>query len=351
MDRFLSTKPLHIFEHEFTNFGPAVCVLGKAGIGKTWTVHRALDPCIEIGPDILRSKQDTIDFLDKIRGRRTAVIIDEYEAIHDLVGLREIREPPTAGLFVVVSQIPVKFDFKLNVYDFPAPSPERIREIVPDASDDVIRAAKGDLRWVIQATNFNSDLMDDFRGPKDLINMMVMTRSDFDPARLLNEPVPEPGHMSSILHENHTEGRGRPEEVMELLSQSAILEDKIYDGNWDLLPYFNILGIVMPAIEIGHTISKPLRPGSSWTKFQNGCMRAKRIQAMMNRIPGRPLTMYSLLMLRSYAETGSPEAVGLLREYAIGPADLDVMNHLSPFRKIKPKTLTFLKKCLATSAD
>jgi len=351
MDRFLSTKPLHIFEHEFTKLGPAVCVLGKAGIGKTWTVHRALDPCIEIGPDILKSKQDTIDFLEKIRGRRTAVIIDEYEAIHDLVGMREIREPPTTGLFVVVSQIPVKFDFKLNVYEFPVPSPERIREIVPDASDDVIRAAKGDLRWVIQATNFSSDLMDDFRGPKYLVNMMVATQSDFNPARLLNEPVPEPGHMSSILHENHTEGGGLPEQVMEWLSHAALIEDKVYDGHWDLLPYFNLFGIVMPALEIGHTINKPLRPGSSWTKFQNACMRAKRIQGLMKRVPGRPLTMDSLLALRYHAETGSADAVELLREYAIGPADLDVMNHLSPLRKIKPKTLTFLKKCLATSAD
>lgn len=351
MDRFLSTKRTYNFEHEFTKLEPAVCVLGKSGIGKTWTVHRALDPCIEIGADILKSKQDTLDFLHKIKGRNTAVIIDEYEAIHELVGLREIKEPPTTGLFVVISQIPVKFDFKLNIYEFPVPTPERIREIVPDATDDTIAYANGDLRWVIQATEFRSDLMDDFRGPKDLVQMMVARNSVFRPTELLGTQVPEPGHISSILHENYIEGKGRPEVITEYLSVADVFDSKIYDGNWDLLPYFNLWGVVLPANEIGHSLGKNLRPGSSWTKYQNACMRAKRLQTISNRTPGKSISMDCILMLRDYAESGTDEAVALLREYGITASDLDVLNHLSPLRKIKAKTMTFLKKCLAKSAD
>jgi hypothetical protein len=75
-------------------------------------------------------------------------------------------------------------------------------------------------------------------------------------------------------------------------------------------------------------------------------MRAKRISAMAKRQPWRELTLDDIIALKTYAET---ENVDILREYGIEPQDLDVMNHLSS-RKIKAKTLSSLKKCLAASA-
>jgi hypothetical protein len=72
-------------------------------------------------------------------------------------------------------------------------------------------------------------------------------------------------------------------------------------------------------------------------------MRTKRISAMSKRIPGKKLTIDELMLIRDIAESGN---TGILREYGFLPQDLDVLNHLSPLRKIKVRNLAALKKSL-----
>lgn len=131
---------------------------------------------------------------------------------------------------------------------------------------------------------------------------------------------------------------------MESLSEAMIFESEIYRGNWDLYPYYNFLGCVLPAVHIGHTLKLPLRPGSVWTKHQSACARAKRLEALAQRVQGKRLTMDEILLLHTYAQKGD---VAMLKEYELKSQDLDVMNHLSLNNKIKPKDLAALKKSLA----
>jgi Cdc6-like AAA superfamily ATPase len=63
MDRYLPT-PKQKNEHEITKLGPAVCILGKTGIGKTWLVHHTFERYLELTADILRSKQTTSEILN-----------------------------------------------------------------------------------------------------------------------------------------------------------------------------------------------------------------------------------------------------------------------------------------------
>jgi hypothetical protein len=343
MDRYLK-KTRDNFEHEFAKFGPAVCVLGKTGIGKTWTVHNALDPCIELTAEILSSKQSTLSFLDKIRGTDIPVILDEYETVQDLVGLRELTGTPTNGLFVVVSQVPVKFDFEIHTYHFPVPSEEDIRRIVPGVSDEVLKKCRGDVRYAIQSLTIQSDEKDEFQGARDFIESLVLKTSNVNPVDYIGHSVHEPGNITAILHENYPDSRMcRPAEIMESLSEAMIFESKIYTGNWDLYPYYNFLGCVQPAVQIGHALRPPLRPGSVWTKHQSACARAKRLEALAQRVPGKRLSMDEILLLHTYAQKGD---VAVLKEHGLTTQDLDVLNHLSPTRKIKPKDLAALKKSL-----
>ena len=332
---------------EFTTLGPAVCVLGKSGIGKTWAVRKALMPCIELTPDILKSKQDTIDFLNKIHGTETPVIIDEYECLSDLVGLREITRPPTKGLFVVVSQVPVKFDFDLVTYEFPVPGPAAIKALFPDAEDHVVATCGGDLRKVRQSLSFKSDAWDEFQGPKEFLVSLVSRTSSVNPARYCGQPVQEPGNVASILHENYVDSKGDLARIADQMSMADVIESQVYDGAWDLLPYFNLWGCVLPAVEINHTLGPNLRPGSTWTKYQNACMRSKKIKDLATRVPRHNLCIDSLLLIRSQVERGD---LSNFQEYALKPPDLDVMNHLSPLTKIKPKVLASLKKQCAESS-
>jgi hypothetical protein len=344
MDRYLSTSKQKS-ELEFTKLGPAVCVMGKTGIGKTWAVRKALMPCIEITSDILKSKQETIDFLNKIQGSETPVIIDEYECIHDLIGLREITKPPTNGLFVVISQIPVKFDFEIVTYNFPILGPEAIKALFPDARDEVIAKCGGDLRWVRQSLTFKSDDRDDFQGPRDFLISLVSRTSNVNPVTFCGYPIQEPGNIASILHENYIDSKGDLAKIADQLSVADVIESKVYGGDWELLSHFNIWACILPAVEIRHTLSNNLRPGSTWTKYQNACMRSKKIADASNRVPHHPLCLQSLLLIRSQVEKGD---FSTFLEYGLGPSDLDVMNHLSPLNKLKAKTIASLKKqCVA----
>ena len=344
MDRFIK-KNRDNFDHEFTKLGRAVCVVGKSGIGKSWTVHNALDPCIELTAEILCSKQSTLSFLERIQGSDIPVVLDEYESVQDLVGIRELTEPPTNGLFVVVSQVPVKLNFDIETYHFPVPGEDTIRRIAPGVSDEVLKKCRGDLRYAIQSLSFESDEKDEFQGARDFIESLVLKNSDVNPLDFAGHAIHEPGNVTAILHENYPDSKTcHPEEVMESLSEAMIFESKIYAGSWDLYPYYNFFGCVLPAAQIGHQLTSPLRPGSVWTKHQSACARAKRLETLSRRVDGKRLSMDEILLLHTYAEKGD---VDVLREYMLEPQDLDVLNHLNPYRKMKPKDLAALKKSLA----
>jgi hypothetical protein len=344
MDRYFRND-LQKKDYEFTKLGRAVCILGKTGIGKSWAVHDALDPCIEITADTLKSKQETLELLNKIRGTKIPVILDEYECVVGLVGLKEITEVPTESYFIVISQIPVKFDFEIVTYNFPVPTHEDLKRIVPDATDAMIDASGGDIRWVIQASTFKSDFKDDFQGPKDFVTSLVSKTTRVNPARFIGHPLAEPGNMASIINSNYLDSQNvNYEKVSDLLSSADIIEDVVYSGDWELLPYFNLWGCILPAIEIGHTLGQNLKPGSSWTKYQNMCMRRKKIKAMYERVPRMHQDMDGTLLLMDYIDKGETD---LLNEYGFKKEDIDLLNHLSPFRKLKAKTVSHLKKCVS----
>ncbi len=345
MDRYLP-KSIQKNSHEFTNLGPAVCILGKTGVGKTWLVHNVLHKFIELTPDILRSKQDTIEFLTKIKNSDLPLVLDEYECVSDLIGIREITEPPTKGIFVIISQIPVKFDFEINVYNVPVKTPEEIRKLFPKADPYVISTCDGDLRIVTQSLEFKSDARDDFQSPRDFLISLVSNESNLNPIHYIGHPVQEPGNIASILHENYPDSTGNHADIIDMLSRADIIESRVYNGDWELLHYFNLWGCILPSVEIAHSLKSKLRPGSTWTKYQNMCMRVKRIDAMATRIPEKRLCYDMLLVLRDFAEQ---ENFQILKEYGLKPQDIDILNHLSPYRKIKAKTVSFLKKCLDPS--
>ena len=347
MDRYCK-KSVQKNPHEFTKLGRAVCVLGRTGIGKTWTVHRELDPCIEITADILKSKQETTELLAKIKGTNIPVILDEYECVVGLIGLKEITEIPTDGLFVVISQIPVKFNFEIINYEFPIPTNDEIKKIVPRATPEVLEAAAGDIRWVKQATEFKTDFKDDFQGPREFVTSLVSRTSRTNPAVYAGASLAEPGNMASILNANYLDSQSVPfAEVADMFSVADMIEDVVYSGEWELMPYFNFWGCILPAVTIGHTLGNHLKPGSSWTKYQNMCMRRKKIRAMYERVPRMTQDIDGIFLILDYIQKDEERAVELMKEYGFQKEDIDILNHLSPTRKLKAKAISNLKKSIA----
>jgi len=70
-------------------------------------------------------------------------------------------------------------------------------------------------------------------------------------------------------------------------------------------------------------------------------MRQKKIQSISTKVPRHHLDIDALMLIRSQVEHGDFAA---FVEYDLIPADLDTLNHLSPFTKLKAKTISILKK-------
>lgn len=340
MDRFLKTNQSN---HPINNLGRAVCIFGRGGIGKTYFFKNEFKDYIEITSDILKNKNDTIEFLNKIKGSRLPVLLDDYECISELIGVKEIKTPPTNGIFIVISQVKINFDFEIVIYNFPIKSTDEIKKIYPNATIKQIESSNGNLRILKTNLSFNSDYRDDIQGPHEFIKLITSRNSSVNPCNFIGHPIQEPGNVSAILHENYTNAKWKNledlAECSDYLSQSTVIDGIIYDGNWDLLQYYNLWGCILPAMKINHTLTDKNRPGSIWTKYQNTCMRAKKIAD----IGTGHLKIDVILLLRDYAEAGNIE---ILKEYQLKPSDLDVLNHLSPLRKINPKVLASLKKSL-----
>ena len=174
----------------------------------------------------------------------------------------------------------MKFDFEIKIHELLPKTPDEIKVLFPTADPEIINSCKGDLRIVEQSLRCSSDARDDFQSPRDFVVSILQRNSNVNPVDYLGHPIQEPGNVSSIIHENYVDSKGRLDVISESLSWADVIETRIYEGEWDLLSYFNLSGCIVPAREINHTLGTNLRPGSTWTKYQNMCMREKKIKAM-----------------------------------------------------------------------
>jgi hypothetical protein len=322
------------------NTHPLIYIWGAPGIGKTWTIRQIIEPCIDLDSDILKSKQATLDMLD--RGTSCVYLIDDYESVQDLVGVRELG---VVKKMVIIGNHPYKGNLELFQYEFPTKTLNELVDIAKlyGVEDfDIVKKSKGDIRFFIQKISDDKDV---FWNPKDFVKSLIGKNGHRDPMKFLGSSIDEHGHVMDIIHDNYIDSGADPCEVLECLSVASIYDDVIYSGNWNLLPYFTIESCIHPARLIGHSIAGDLRPGSNWTKFSSMCMRRKKVRAMCTRVLRRELTIDAIMILRDYFE--NMNGLELIKDYDLHKCDFDVMAHLCLVRKLKAKTITALKKhCL-----
>jgi hypothetical protein len=319
MERFLNTYKQN---HESTIFanGKITCFWGRPGSGKTTRLKQEFEHSIIIDPEILKSKQTTLDFFERLGKTHIPVIFEDWEAIQDLIGIREITQSispysPT----IIVSHRPVKLTNNTVCIEW--------------SGEDLRRRTL-------------SGTMDIFETPKEYVHRLMRGNwDDVSPGDIVHEH----GHVWSIVQENYPDRiKGDIDKmayIANLMSEADVIDTDFYDQNdWSIvLAVFTLVSCISPCRLMNSIKSEP-RTGSLWTKYQNICKREKNIQSLLKRSRGTeyPLTIDAIQMaFRMYFLN---EDFSLCKEYRLQPCDIDVLNHIiGPF---KPKFITLAKKSI-----
>lgn len=321
MDRFLKNQKVKKPPQDFTT-AEVICVWGPEGIGKTWLAEQTGG--VHLTEEVLRAKQSTLEFLERMRSSDQAVILDDFESVKDLVGLRELTGCPSRAQMFITARAPIKLTFPVLNHEYPVPTPEKIIKIInflkPGTDESrlskLAAEAKGSIRYVLNEIDFQSDQRDFFQEPKKDLEMLFCKGSGHR-----GDHIHEHGYSWAVVQENYPDGNLTLEQIAELATDMTdvdIIDERMYrEQSWALLPYFTALAIFKPAMLINKSLKK-LRPGSLWTKFQNECMKRKKVEALKRK--------YGL----------EPEHIEfwakILRDEA-DPQDFSFMKKISSFQK------------------
>ena len=279
-------------------YGPNGC--GKSSWVKSIGVH------IELDHDHLRTKESASDLFARLAcNRRYPVILDDYECIETLPGVKELRR--LAVQFYIISIHPI---VSLDIIDHYVKCIPR-QEILPDAEQ-----------------------RDIFLDPTQYITELINTSS---PLRFIDRLISEHGNTFGIMHENYIDYHSNLAKITSSFSDADLVDVHIYkETAWDLMHVFNLTACIIPAFYVEGPTRAILRPGSLWTKTNNMLMKASRLRKLHI-----PLDHIQLLASKANAKLDIP----VYTRY-----DLDTINQLA-FTKIKPKILQGLKKKCQKQAE
>jgi hypothetical protein len=302
MDRFLKTRDVKKPAQDFAS-AEVICVWGPEGIGKTWLAENTGG--VHLTEDILRSKQSTLDFMARMRSSDQAVIMDSFESLKDLVGLRELQGCPSRAQMFITARSPIKLPFPVLNHEYPVPTPEKIIKIInflkPGTDEKRLQKlaeeAKGSVRYVLQEIAFCSDSRDFFQEPRKDLEVLFCKGVKGHAPKCIHEH----GFSWAMVQENYPDADLSLDQIAELaedMTDVDIIDDRMYrEQSWDLLAYFAALAIFKPAFLVKKSLKK-LRPGSMWTKFQNECMKRKKVEALKRKYGLEPefVEYYALLL-------------------------------------------------------
>ena len=349
MDRFIKVIPqknddkgdtVHVEEFKrikhLINENQNVFICGPTGVGKTHLLRQVVDlnRCIEI------HKKTTIEYLSDTCA---PIVVEDYDAEPLLyknlvdhvvdngsVNNRSLIVTSINGYllpnFQTVFIKPLTFDQLLSIKN-------------GKGAEEAARKSKGSVRNYLNYME-NYDNIDDFKTSKEYVKEILCTSDPFP----WYDSIPEHGHICDTLQENFVESKGANiTRISNSLSEADVFDTYIYNGQWNLLPYYTHTGIRIPKAYLETPLNpNTIRSGSAWTKYGNFKMRFKKFNEI-RRKSGNRLGVEEMCLLKRYAELGRFDR---LIDYGITPQDFDVMNHLAVTSKLKQRDVTNIKKAL-----
>ena len=321
-----------------------ICVYGSVGVGKTHVVKAALQG--------LRYYEMTSDVPINVKDSTCHVFVDNVDM--DSITWKQFLSNGSLskGGTIFITKNIKHVDFCDCIKVEPLSHEEQLRLLqdkYPNKDPtNAISMANGNLRDLFMYME-GSDEKDLFVTPKELI-YSFLTPSDFHPKNHIGDIVGDHGYSCAVVQENYISSNLSDfSAITEDFSMADVYDTAVYNGDWDLLPYFCHHGIIIPCIGINQSLlPEGLRPGSYWSKYNNLKMRQGKLKEIKHRTG---LTMDELLVLKTKCIHNPEEALEHMRDYNMIPQDVDIMNHISLVTKIKPKVTQSLKRCLSGQAS
>jgi hypothetical protein len=312
-----------------------VIICGPHGCGKSHLLNQVVN-------------LDYVIWLDRktdISEMRNIICIEDYDAepllykaIIDQVA--EHGSPTGRSIIMTASSVYMLPNFETVIL-----KPASIEQLMTINSNEraAIRA-NGSIRNFLNYINDYDDV-DIFQTAKEYVTGILCDTKPF----IWNGTLSEHGHIWDTIHENYVDSKGVDvSRAIHGISWADVFDGVIYEGHWELLPYFIHVGIQTPKCALGKPLDpQKIRSGSSWTKFGNYKMRLRKYSEIKTKTQGK-LRIEELCLLKRYAELGRYEK---MLEYNLTPQDFDVMNHLAIATKLKQRDVTNIKKNLKNAIE
>ena len=324
----------------YVNSCETLCIYGPPGVGKSHLVNSIVNG-VHITPGI------NLDFLSQSTSH---VIVDNLDTECGLWKEIVEKQKLSRGCTIIILNSIKNVDF-CDCLEIEPLTIEQQTNLIsmkyPTLCDttfvmDCIKRANGNLRDLFFYLE-KSDDKDIFLSPKEYIYKILSEPGNVK----IGENVDDHGYSWGVVHENYSDAKGVDcADIMDDLSLADVYDAMVYEGDWELLPFFCHHGIVKPALAIGGTLNKEcIRPGSAWTKFNNYKMRKSRVTDIKNRSGGK-IGTDEIVLLVTHCIKDPDNGVELLKSYGMKPQDVDIMNHISLKTKIKPKLVQYIKRKL-----
>jgi len=343
--------------------GKLFCIHGPSGCGKSILIRTILSDYtfIDIGADIIRSKQNTENTLSFLEGTKSVVLFDDidtenqsFKIIVDFINNTKYVTGPI--VFICREYLKLEKVFPdLLCLEMPVPTSNQLDKLSQqilcgECPPELVYS--GNLRnYVIALNTFKNFKLivshgDEFYSTRESI-VDLICKGGRGYQRFIGKGIEEHGHTQDLIFSNY-EARGIEDSVKisESLSRADVMDSHIYAGNWDFLPYFTLDACVVPSQVHGNTLDKTkLKPGSSWTKHYNYKMRKKQVANFIDRNPNGHFDIDTFSYLINIITNSSlTTSLELLKSYDIRSRDIDLMNHIVLSSRLKGKTLIYIKK-------
>ena len=351
---FLCNQEIYDVVKKIIETNETICLYGNSGVGKTFLVQHLLrdQKWIDLTYEVIKSN----DFMERLKETDCHIVIDDLESdihlIKDIFENIKNGQKLSKGSLILISRNLNKIDFCNSILCEPIDVPTMVtiaKRQFPQESllklESLATRSNGNMRNFLFSIDF-IETHDIFKTPKEFINDLLCTHSSQDPREYIGQSILEHGYIWDIVHENYINASSVDMVyIAECMSQSDIIDTIIYNGNWELIPFFSTVSTIIPSIMINHSIKAPLRSGSAWTKFGNYKMRHLKYMSMSNRSTYN-IDIDTVMLIKLYCQTDKQKALEIFREYNLNSSDLDVINHLAIINKLKPKEVQSLKKFL-----